>query len=405
MTSYRYSARTKIFFSSVLLSFIAACGGGGGGSDATASDSGSHLAVTGTKNVAGKPVVTICLNNPANTNANSPEGQSAAENLARFYFITGNYQIISSDKKNCSTLADPVVVSVSYYNDTLLPWIKANPPSVAGTSGTGTSGTGTSGSTTSVSDATQYVTWANNANGEGIRDFSSKVLAVRTSDRRLVYWPGNNVQTPLTGLTVDTNANLLDSGVIIGYVGNTKGSDGSNISAFFCSDRTGLSFQINTGWSYSCASGSGTSGETTSSGGGGSTSGGTTSGGGGNSSSGGTTSGVDSSGGGASRSFYSWTGSVNDEIVLDATDERFRFYTNNGCLYSDNTQTEYTNFCIRSGAIVSFSGTTYTITQVRSTTGQCIAGLLTSDGYFADIFTSGNRVETITKSSKRPQAC
>jgi hypothetical protein len=108
--------------------------------------------------------------------------------------------------------------------------------------------------------------------------------------------------------------------------------------------------------------------------------------------------------GGNSRSFWTWTGNGNGEVVLDATDEHFRFYVDNGCIYSDNTGTEYTNFCL-SGYSVSFLGSTYNVTKVRATDGSCIMGLLTSDGYYADIFTASGRIETITRSAKRPAAC
>lgn len=253
----------------------------------------------------------------------------------------------------------------------------------SGTGGSGSTGGGSTSGGSSSGGSSGYITWTGSVNGTIIKDANNENYQVRATDR-VVIDPSNSA---LTGLTVNSSAQVLRNGANIGYVGSLPSSSGSgNVAVFFCSNGNRLDISTtSTSWDHSCGS---TSGGGT---GGGSTGGGAVGGGG--------------SSGGSSRGFYTWTGNANGEVVLDSTDERFRFYSDNGCIYSDNTRTEYTNFCLSGGSTVRFSGSTYTVTKVRSTTGSCIAGLLTSDGYFADIYTSSGRVEYITRGSRRPASC
>jgi hypothetical protein len=251
-----------------------------------------------------------------------------------------------------------------------------------GSTGGGSTGGGSTGGTSG------FITWTGSVNGTIIKDADNENYQVRASDR-LVFDPSNS---GLTGLTVDSSAQVLRSGQVIGYVGSAPATTG-NVAVFFCSNGSRLNIATtSTSWDHSCGGSTG----------GGSTGGGST---GGGSTGGGNTGGGNTNGGTGSRGFYTWTGSANGEVVLDSTDESFRFYSDNGCIYSNNTRTEYTNFCLSGGATVYFSGSSYSVTKVRSTTGSCIAGLLTSDGYFADIYTSAGRIQYITRGSRRPASC
>ncbi len=261
----------------------------------------------------------------------------------------------------------------------------------SGSSGGSTGGGSTGGGSTgggSTGGSNNFITWTGSVNDTVIKDANNENFQVRASDR-LVFDPSNS---GLTGLTVNSSAQVLRNGQAIGYVGSLPSSSGGgNVAVFFCTNGSRLDIvTTSTSWDHNC----GTSG-------GGSTGGGST--GGGNT--GGGSTGGGNTGGGTSRGYYTWTGSANGEVVLDSTDERFRFYSDNGCIYSDNTRTEYTNFCLSGGATIYFSGSSYSVTKVRSTTGQCIAGLLTSDGWFADIFTSAGRIQYIQRGNRRPVSC
>ena len=122
-------------------------------------------------------------------------------------------------------------------------------------------------------------------------------------------------------LSEDERMQVLRSGQVIGYVGSLPASSGGgNVAVFFCTNGNRLDIVTTaTSWDHSCGSS-----------GGGSTGGGNTGGG----STGGGNTGGGSTGGGNSRGYYTWTGSANGEVVLDSTDERFRFYSDTGCIYS-----------------------------------------------------------------------
>jgi hypothetical protein len=247
----------------------------------------------------------------------------------------------------------------------------------------GSTGSGSTGGGSTGGGSSGYITWTGSLNGTTVKDADNENYQVRASDRVVVDPSGSG----LTGLVVNSSAQVLRNGQAIGYVGSLPSSSGGgNVAVFFCTNGNRLDISTtSTSWDHSCgSSGGGING-------GGSTGGGSTGGG--------------STGGGSSRGFYTWTGSANGEVVLDSTDESFRFYSDNGCIYSNNTRTEYTNFCLSGGATVYFSGSSYSVSKVRSTTGSCIAGLLTSDGYFADIYTSAGTIQNITRGSRRPASC
>lgn len=249
-------------------------------------------------------------------------------------------------------------------------------------SGGGNSGSGNSGNSGN-NGGSGYITWTGSINGTLVKDGDNESYQVRASDRVVVDPSG----AALTELSVNSSANVVRSGAVVGYVGLLPSSSGTgNVAVFFCSNGGRMDITTTaTTWDHSCGTA-----DTGSNGG---------------NNNGGNSNGGSNGGGGVTRNFYTWTGSANGESVLDATNESFRFYDDNGCVYSDNTRTEYTNFCLSGGASVSFSGDIYNVARIRSTTGSCIVGLLTADGYFADIYTSAGRIQYITKSSQRPVAC
>jgi hypothetical protein len=145
-----------------------------------------------------------------------------------------------------------------------------------------------------------------------------------------------------------------------------------------------------------CQSSSASTGSTGSTGSSGGTTGGGTTGGG-------------TAGGGTSstRSFVSWNGSANGEIVKDANNEDFAFYADTRCLYSYIRQSETSNFCLSSNsASGNFAGRAMSVNSARSTTGTCITVLVdTATGNLLDIVTNSAGVQTVTVSSTRPAAC
>lgn len=239
---------------------------------------------------------------------------------------------------------------------------------------TGCGGGEDSGTPSEYYSPTQYISWAGSVNGTFIHDKNDESFKAISSSGQIITKSG----TQLTGLKV-SGSRLLYNGSQIGYIGFAAAQGGGQLAQMYCSNGEYLDIILNSAsWQYKC-NGVTSNGSSTN----------------------------DSSPGNvATRSFITWTGSANGLIVLDATDERFRFYADSKCIFSDNTQKEYNNFCLSgNSSTIYFNGNTYTVAKILSTTRQCIVGLITSDGYFADIYTGPNKVETITTSSSRPTPC
>lgn len=312
-------------------------------------------------------------------------GSYQAGSISVAPFGTFNYRYFPASGNFLAYLGDAIYVygPLSAYQILLVGQVSDFSCVIESCSSGGGSSTGTgTGSGGSGSGSSGYYSWNGSVNGTVVKDNDNESYQVRTSDGTVV----DSTNTILTGLTVDSSANVRAGGSIVGYVGLAPAASSSGkVAVFYCSNGSYLDVVVTSTWTTRCGSGSSSGGGTSTGG----SSGGSSSGG---------------SSGGSSRSFYTWTGNANGEVVLDATDESFRFYTDTGCIYSDNTRTEYTNFCL-SGANVYFSGSTYSVSRIRATNGSCIAGLLTSDGYYADIYTSAGRIQYIQKSSKRPVSC
>jgi hypothetical protein len=357
----------------ITATILSACGGGGG-SDSGSNSSTSYLAVTGTKNVTGRPTTTVCIDNIANASATSTAGTNVASNLARFYLITGNYQITSSDAVGCSTLPGAVAVTVDYYNGTILPWIRANP---AVTSTTPTSNTPTATTTTTTTTSSQsgsntaYVQWSGNTNNGGIRDASNDVFGVRASDRTVMYWPGNNQENALNGLSVNSSASIIDSGQTVGYVTLKDASGGGKLAVFICLDGSTMDIVVSAaGWYQSCSTSNSSTG-------------------------GGSNTGTNTTTPTPTRNFITWTNSSNGVVVKDASNDSFSFYQDTRCIYSYNTGTETSNFCLAPNSfLANFAGLSVRVILAAAIGGGCIAVLSDSNGYQVDIFTSATQIQT-----------
>ncbi|MDB5870598.1 MAG: hypothetical protein JWQ07_40 [Ramlibacter sp.] len=88
------------------------------------------------------------------------------------------------------------------------------------------------------------------------------------------------------------------------------------------------------------------------------------------------------------RTFTSWTGSVNGVVVKDAGNESFAFYSDTHCLYSYARNQETTNFCLTSGASGYFAGQPVIVMSAANVNGiGCLAVLADTYGRQIDIYT------------------
>ncbi len=96
----------------------------------------------------------------------------------------------------------------------------------------------------------EYVSWQNNANDTVILDWNNDRYAVRISDRAVVSMMDKKA---LTGLSVNTSAELWDSGVRVGSVVAGVSTSGSTIAVFKCTNGRNLNIsETSTTFSYAC---------------------------------------------------------------------------------------------------------------------------------------------------------
>src|SRR3981081_1057315 len=75
--------------------------------------------------------------------------------------------------------------------------------------------------------------------------------------------------------------------------------------------------------------------------------------------------------------FVTWAGNSNGDEVVDANNNAFAFFADNGCLFNFQTGRENTHFCLTlAGDTALYDGFLVRIANVRSGTGVCIAALL-----------------------------
>ncbi|WP_028603783.1 hypothetical protein [Ottowia thiooxydans] len=88
--------------------------------------------------------------------------------------------------------------------------------------------------------------------------------------------------------------------------------------------------------------------------------------------------------------FIPWNNSRNGTVVKDASDNSFSFHRKDGCIYSHNMKTTYTNFCLVPGSEnrIRFKNQDYYVLHIAARDGGCITGLGLDDGRQVDIFTT-----------------
>jgi hypothetical protein len=75
--------------------------------------------------------------------------------------------------------------------------------------------------------------------------------------------------------------------------------------------------------------------------------------------------------------FVIWAGNSNGDQVVDANNQAFAFFADNGCLFNFQTGRENPHFCLTSaGDTALFDGLLVRIVNIRSVTGVCIAALI-----------------------------
>ncbi len=98
--------------------------------------------------------------------------------------------------------------------------------------------------------ASEYASWANNANGEILKDANNEDFKVRLDNRALVHWASN---TRLNGMTIDSGGNIFDGGLAVGFVANATSISGSNIGVLRCLNSRDMNVIVSAGgYTYTC---------------------------------------------------------------------------------------------------------------------------------------------------------
>ena len=357
---------------------LAGCGGGSeSGSSATSEPSGTYYGVTGVKDGSS---TTICLDNAAYIDPQSDNGKAVTAAIVNYYGLTGSTNSISGNSQSCASkfpLATSII-TVDFYNKVVVPAASAPPPTGTGSGGTG-AGTGTgTGSGSGSGSAPLYIEWNGSSNGTVVVDSNNDHFAVSASTMELFYQRSTSDAVRLNGLTLNSTSQIVDAGVVRGYVGLADSTSGGKIAALYCSDGSLMNINISSTWTMVC------SGNNTGTGGAG-----------GSGSPGG-------SGGGSqtsppTRSFINWYNSLNGKVVNDAGNEKFSFYADTRCIFSHKRQVETSNFCLSSGNTGSFAGQPVKVMLAAATSGGCIAVLASPNGNQIDIFTSPAGIQTVTQ--------
>lgn len=375
----------------LLTAGLSGCGGGGGGDDGIGEGSGD----TGTAYVnwvdsANGNVVVDADNEEYRVSADGRQIEDRSGRRASGMTVDADARVVVNgevvgqvqlvDATGGGRIAalrctDGSAMDVTFHVDNTYSY------ACAGT-GAGAPGGAGAGAGTGEPDAAGYLNFIGNSNGTVVLDSENERFQVAADTRTVV--DRSNVR--LSGLMVDANGNVLRNGTVIGGVVLTNGSTGGMVAVFRCNNGGDMDLTVGVqGWGHACgAPGSAGNGA----------------------GSGGNTGDNDGTGGGgATRTYIRWNGSANGEVVLDASDDPFKFNSATRCLYSVNRDTEYDNFCLAGENTVNFDGTFYTVSRILSTRNTCITGLLTADGYKADIVTGGNRIDSIRPTTERPVSC
>lgn len=105
--------------------------------------------------------------------------------------------------------------------------------------------------------------------------------------------------------------------------------------------------------------------------------------------------------------FILWAGNFNNDLILDADNQRFAFYLDSGCLYNYQTNQRNTSFCISSGGnLIFYQGFRIRIVNIRSMEGTCVAAFVENDtARLIDIRLDGSRREEIHVTPVQAEAC
>lgn len=106
-------------------------------------------------------------------------------------------------------------------------------------------------------------------------------------------------------------------------------------------------------------------------------------------------------------SFIFWAGNVSGDLVVDANNQVFAFYADNGCLYNFQTRRENPNFCLTAtGDTAWYSGFLVRIANVRAVTGACVTALIDPvTAHFVDVEIDTFGREALFSTALLPQFC
>ena len=109
----------------------------------------------------------------------------------------------------------------------------------------------------------------------------------------------------------------------------------------------------------------------------------------------------------SNRLFVIWGGNSNSDQVVDANNNVFAFYADNGCLYNFQTGLENRNFCLTSaGDTALYGGFLMRIANVRSAAGICVAALIDeATAHFIDIEIDSFGREVVFVTALHPNFC
>jgi hypothetical protein len=106
-------------------------------------------------------------------------------------------------------------------------------------------------------------------------------------------------------------------------------------------------------------------------------------------------------------SFIVWAGNYSGDLVVDANNQVFAFYADNGCLYNFQTRRENPHFCLTAtGDAALYGGFLVRIANVRAVTGACVTALIDPvTAHFVDVEIDAFGREAVFVTSLHPQFC
>lgn len=105
--------------------------------------------------------------------------------------------------------------------------------------------------------------------------------------------------------------------------------------------------------------------------------------------------------------FIFWRGNSSGDQVVDANNDAFAFYADNGCLHNFRTGRENRDFCLTSGGGTAlYGGLAMRVVNIRSVAGTCITGLVNeATGNLIDIELDSLGREVVFITPLRPEPC